>query len=106
MKNNRFIFAALALFALSCQKESVSSSCVDQFLESNQLTQYTGQDLGCESFWYRYEYKGKEYYTLGNHCVDLISIPIDCDGNFLCSGGCPELEDFFLKGVNRGIVGF
>lgn len=111
MKNSIVGFFAIALLALSCQKESIQPSCVDQFIESRQLTKYTGQSLGCKLFYNRYEFNGKEYYVVGGHCADVSSNPVDCDGNFLCpnlgepGSSCPQIEDFFTNAVYKGIIG-
>jgi len=112
MKNTILGFFAIALLALSCKKESIQLNCVDQFIESRQLTKYTGQSLGCKTFYSLWEFNGEQYYVAGNHCADMSSNPVDCDGNFLCpslgepGSFCPQLEDFFTNAVNKRIVGF
>lgn len=107
-------FFAITLLGLSCNKESESTqpSCVDQFIESRQLTKYTGQDLGFAIYYSRYEFNGKEYYVAGSSLVNMASMPEDCDGNYLCltqnglDFDCEELQDFYRDAVNKGIIGF
>ncbi len=99
----------MLLLVIACKKEPATtrSSCVDQFLATNQLVKYTGQDIGCKFYVALFELDGAEYFYADCHCADMLSIPIDCDGNAYCSDiNSPELIFFFQNAVNKGIVGF
>ncbi len=70
------------------------------------MVKWEGQDIGCEFFLVLYEYRNKQYFVLDNHCADLISNPVDCNGNKICN----DIQDFdcrnYYKESKRiGIVG-
>lgn len=109
MKKANFLFFLILQIIVACKKgeASLESSCEEQFLEANQLTEYEGQDLGCNTYVALYELEGVEYFYADNHCADMISMPLDCAGNAYCADlGCPELNYFFTHAEFKGIVGF
>ena len=96
------------ILTVSCTKdEEPETSCLNSKLEEFEMVEYTNQELECKSFLELFHYKNEEYFLLGNHCLDMISYPVDCDGNRLC-----EEEDesfkcdrFYDKAESMGIVG-
>ena len=109
MKNiYSLLFLALPLI-FACKKTTIElrSVCVDQYLETQQLIKYDGQDIGCKFYVTLFELDGKQYFYSDNACADLLSIPEDCDRNPYCASiHAPELTFFFQNAVNKGIVGF
>ncbi len=105
MKKLLPVFIALLLCA-SCDKETVTTDCLEQALTDFNMVSYTGQELGCNFFVHQYTFRNRQYYMLGNHCVDMTVSPVDCDGNELCDGNNQQAcNRFFRRATNHGIVG-
>ncbi len=105
MKKLLPIFIAL-LLCTSCDKEAVTTDCLEQALTDFNMVSYTGQELGCNFFVHQYTFRNKQYYMLDNYCVDMTVSPIDCDGNTICDGNNSLLcENFFSNAIYHGIVG-
>ncbi|MEM1327461.1 MAG: hypothetical protein AAGI23_15975 [Bacteroidota bacterium] len=91
---------------IGCQEEIIAFGCVSNQLEKLGMVESDGVGIGCVMYVELYEYKNKQYYLLGNHCIDMISYPLDCDGNTICDEGDEELcADFWDKADRLGIIG-
>jgi hypothetical protein len=99
--------AFLIIFAMSCSKdETLDLDCIERKLEEFNMVKFSGQEIGCEFFLDLYLYENEQYFLLGSHCVDMISYPIDCEGNSLCENGAdPECKKFYKNSTRIGIVG-
>ncbi|MEO1052744.1 MAG: hypothetical protein AAFX87_19070 [Bacteroidota bacterium] len=98
--------SSLLWLTSSCDEENITKMCLDEYLEQSDMEPYTGQDLDCKFFLTLYEFQNSQYFLLGNHCADIISFPIDCDGNTLCENGEDrQCRRFYREAVNKGIVG-
>ena len=105
---HRFILVLVGLFLASCHHDcEPEKNCVSETLEENNMVPYTGQELGCGFFLTLFDFHGKQYFVLNNHCADLIDVsPFDCDGNRLCTEGeTEECSSFAEEAEYIGIVG-
>ncbi|MBU6342108.1 MAG: hypothetical protein KGS48_11495 [Bacteroidetes bacterium] len=97
------------LLVFSCKQTSdLPLSCEEQFVLDHNLIKYTGQDLatGCKFYFSLYELDGKEYFCEDNPCTDMISIPLDCNGQVYCtSTEDPQLSYFYRNAQWKHIVG-
>lgn len=60
----------------------------------------------CKFFLELYHFRGKQYFSLGNHCVSMVIFYNDCDGEILCDGENDFKCNRFLDSATRiGIVG-
>ena len=106
MKIFNTALAISILLLMGCSKDSLQSECVKSMLKKNDMVAYEGQDLGCHFFLELYEYNGKQYFLLGNHCADMIAYPTDCNGKKICeSGQDAECLAFSQNAERIGIVG-
>jgi len=107
MKVQNITILILMFFTISCSSdENTELDCINSKLEEFDMIEYSGQELSCKSFLELYKFKNKQYFLLGNHCADIISNPIDCDGNILCGNeDNSECEEFFINANLIGIVG-
>ena len=98
------ILTGVLLF--SCKKEtSLDEGCISQFLESHNAKR-ANDVVGCEFFYALYEFEGKQYFVLGSHCADMITIPLDCSDNNYCKNKTEEMcSNFFNKALYKGVVG-
>lgn len=107
MKKCNLLIAILMFFLISCsENETIEFDCIETKLEQLEMVEFSGQDIGCKYFLELYNNNNKQYFLLGNHCADMISYPIDCNGNKLCKNGEDSKCRDFYKNANRiGIVG-
>ncbi len=94
------------VFNCCTKQEMITKNCQKEFLENAGMEIYNGQDLGCRYFFTLYQYKGYQYYLLGNNCIDMISYPVSCEGHVPCvQNEFWDCELFFKKASRIGIVG-
>lgn len=110
MKNLHLIIIASIFIAFSCTKDKLQSNvdydCLESQLEEWDMIPYTGQELGCKFFVTLSHYEGKQYYTVGNHCADMATFHIDCDGNTLCETEYNlACENYMNHALHLGLVG-
>jgi len=83
--NMKYSVLILTLFVsvimTSCLKKEKSELCLSTVLERNGMTKYAGEELECRNFLTMYEFRGKMYFELGNHCADMRTFIQDCAGN-------------------------
>lgn len=103
----RAIMVIGVLVLVGCSKsDSNKSDCTASMLIENDMVEYTGQEIGCKFFLELYTHKKKQFFLLGNYCADMISYPIDCEGNQLCENGQDlECKDFYTHSKRVGIIG-
>ena len=103
--------AFLMLLAISCKHKPIEEpaavlSCEEAFIQSHQLLPYNGQELGCKGYYALYELEGKSYFSADNPCADMISNPVDCDGQpYAPSLDSPQLAYFYSHATYVRIVG-
>ncbi|WP_157433468.1 hypothetical protein [Adhaeribacter aquaticus] len=104
-----FLLIIFLFVSFGCdKKEEVTCimDCMETYLEQNKMVSYKGGEIGCKNFVSLYQYQNKQYFVLGNHCADIASNPIDCNGKTVCGSGnelvCNEL---FKNAKYIGIVG-
>jgi hypothetical protein len=107
MKIVKSIMVLSILFLNGCSKDDyLKSDCIETKLIELNMTKYNDQEIGCKCFLELYHFRNKQYFLLGNHCADMISYPIDCDGNKLCENGDNlECEIFYFTAKRIGIIG-
>lgn len=106
MKNLSIILAMLILFLIGCSKKEITTECIDAMLTERNMVAYNGEDPGCKFFLELYFYQNRQFFILGNHCADMISFPIDCDGNTYCENGEDTgCRKFHRRAERIGIVG-
>lgn len=102
----RFSILLLAILLYgSCTKESEMDICIEDFITSNDLVKYTGQEIEGEFYYELYSYDEGFFITVGHHYIDFVAIPQDCEGNELCED--PFDEDclkLFDQARHLGIV--
>jgi hypothetical protein len=101
------LFVSSILTALvGCREEChVTKNCIENVLEKQGMVAYTGQELGCSTFLTLYEFDGKQYFMLGNHCTDMIVYPFDCEGNKLCETNDEKCQQYLQSTKYIGVVG-
>ena len=96
----------MGIFLLvGCFVETITSECLEATLDDFNMVEYSGEELECKFFLELYQYKNRQYFLLGNHCADVESTPMDCDGNTPCDGRGQECSRFFSIAERLGIVG-
>ena len=98
----------VGLLSFGCNDEQgiTQQNCIESVLEEHDMVPYTGEDLGCKFFLSMFEFKGKQYFQLGNHCADLVAHLFDCNGTQFCSDGKSALcSEFDQSARYVGIVG-
>ena len=97
----------ITFLLMGCSKdENIKSDCIEQMLSESNMVEYNGQEIGCKLFLELFHYQNKQFFLLGNHCADMISYPIDCEGNSLCEDGeDSECQDFYNNAERIGIIG-
>ena len=107
MKVFKYIRAIPLLLIVGCSEDDgVERDCIESMLGANNMVAYNGQEVGCNSFLELYHYRNEQFFLLGNHCADMVSFPVDCDGNALCEDlGDAECRDFFSNAERIRIVG-
>ncbi len=107
------LWLLVILVFLGCSKEHevvgqvADSECIDAMLSRHGLVPYDGQPLDCRWFLGMYRYRSRVYFSLGNHCADIIENYMDCQGMAICTQETSrrECRDFRVKRVYVGIVG-
>jgi len=107
MRNFKLFIFLISGLIISCSKnDEIELNCLNAMLSDSDMTEYQGQEIGCNFFLELYHYDQKQYYLLGNHCTGLISYPTDCEGNRLCENRDDnKCRRFYKKAVRIGIVG-
>lgn len=107
MKKLILPFALYILVAASCSKnEPTPSDCLKNMLDYYDMVAYEGQETGCQFFLMHYQYEGKQYFLYNNACTDMLSYPVDCEKNKLCSEvEISVCDDFYANATYLGIVG-
>ena len=96
----------IALSILGCSKSSMSGTpCLIELLEKHNMQLYIGQDLDCKSYLDLYHFNGEEYYLLNNNCIDMISNPVNCEGDSMCSSPNFSCQSFYLEAERIKIIG-
>lgn len=108
MKGLKLIIAVSIILTASCKKEAAfESDCIQAIIEGNGLVAYNGQDIGCKTFLMLYCFEGNQYFLSGNNYADMLSYPIDCDGNKLCETyDDMKCKEFFANAEFIKIIGF
>ena len=96
------IFATLLLS--SCNKDSLFSTCVEDFFEENDITPSDGTDLDCEIYVELWTNNGADYFTFGSHCIDMVTNIQDCNGN-ISTPGNEEYQNLLKNATHHGIIG-
>ncbi|AKD03680.1 hypothetical protein POKO110462_02405 [Pontibacter korlensis] len=103
------VMIAFLFFSFGCEKEdevTCKNDCLDSYLKENGMVSYKGEELGCKNFLSLYEYQGRQYYVLENHCADVAVAPTDCEGRPLCGSGDEEsCSEFYQNAKYIGVVG-
>ena len=107
MRNFKLFVFLISGLIISCSKnDEIELNCLNGMLSDFGMTEYQGQEIGCDFFLELYHYNQKQYYLLGNHCADMISYPTDCEGNKLCENGDDnKCGRFYKNAVRIGVVG-
>jgi hypothetical protein len=97
MKKLTCIIAFTIILTLGCKKnDDIDTDCVKSKIAESGMVVYDGQEIGCNFFLMLYNYEGEQYFLLGSNCADMISYPVDCNGNNLCdSYNSSNCNDFF-----------
>ena len=107
MKVLNLVVVTLLFFLLGCSKEEIQpSDCIASVLKENDMVEYTGQEIGCKFFFQLFDYENEQFFLLGNHCADMVSYPIDCEGNHLYEDLDSQAAiDFYANAEHIGIIG-
>ena len=78
-------FALICIIAtlVGCSDINTLGDCRQEFMEKFKMVPFTGEDPGCKNTLSEYDLFGKKFIALGNHCADVIFVPIDCEGKKL-----------------------
>lgn len=99
-------FFFILSLALGCCKPDPEKDCLKEMLKQNGMAEYKNQDPGCNSFLQLYKLKGRQYFVIGNHCADMVSYPVDCEGKNYCENRSPaECDKFYEMAAYIGIAG-
>jgi hypothetical protein len=99
-------FCSILIALVACREEChVKKNCIENVLVEQGMVAYTGQELGCSTFLTLYQFNGKQYFMLGNHCADMIAYPFDCDGNKLCETNDEKCQQYLQSTKYIGVVG-
>lgn len=117
MKVKFFILTCFALLIFSgCTHEpEVQADCKSQMLTQYNMIPYNGGITNCCKFFLiLYEWNGKQYFSLGNPCANMIPKATDCNGNKVadmipkatdCNGNEVTDPAFWSQATNLGIIG-
>jgi hypothetical protein len=107
MKSFNLVCCILLFAAISCTKEApMEINCIALTLEEFDMEPYVDQKINCNSFLWLYHLNGKKYFLFGNHCIDMISYPFDCQGNYLCKEGYDfKCKRFYKFAEKIGVIG-
>lgn len=99
--------AIAMILLIGCSKDDyIKSDCIESMLIESNMIEYNGQEIGCKSFLELYHYKNRQFFLYGNHCADMWSYPVDCEGNKLCENGEDfKCRSFYNKAERIGIIG-
>jgi len=101
-----YLITAFAFILLSGCSKNEKSDCIESVLNENNMIAYDDQEIGCKSFFELYEFQNKQFFLLNNYCADIISYPIDCDGNTLCENWeDTNCNNFYANAVKMEIIG-
>ena len=88
MKNFTLILTLFIFLSVSCSKsDNIEFDCIAETLEEFDMLLFSEQEEGCKMFLQLYHHENKQFFMFGNHCMDMVSYPFDCDGNTLCENG-------------------
>jgi len=101
----RFLLGFLVLFLVSGCDKGEDANCDDTF-------PFTGIEwvatsvMPQECIWmlFKHEYRGRYYYSVGNHCVDMATFVAACDGVNICNNDGRFCDNILNKGKNLGII--
>lgn len=106
MKVKSILVILLISFLWACNKSDAESNCIDAQLESRDMVPYTGTSLDCHFFLEMYSFEGNDYFSVNNHCIDMIITYEDCSGIDICrEGNTFECNKFEANRQYLGIVG-
>jgi len=104
ISNYPYLLLIIGLLVGCTKENTIKTTCTEEKLIAYDFEEYTGQDLNCDFFLILYHFRNKEYYLLGNHCVDMINKPVDCEGNVLCDSKIrTKCNNFYNNAVEVGI---
>jgi hypothetical protein len=91
----------------SCTKDNIlETDCIAAKLDELNMVASSGEGIGCGLHIELFYYKKQQYFMLGDHCIDMVSYPVNCEGNILCANGNDfTCEDFFATAERIGIIG-
>ncbi len=93
----------------SCTYDYPLADCSKEALDKGDWIPYRGQKLPEHCHWllFESEWRGEYYYESSGTCVDMISIPVRCDGNPLClSFSDPVLDTFWRETSESKLIGY
>jgi len=103
MKTKIFLFSCLLVVFISACKHKenpIKKDCIANMLTQKNMIPYGGGEInGCKFFVVLYEWKGEQYFSLGNPCADMIPNAVDCDGIEVTN------PNFWNQATNLGIIG-
>jgi hypothetical protein len=102
---NFVLFCGFSLFLFSnCKKETVAlNDCQEKFVHDNNHLIYDGQEIGCQTFFALYESEGRQLIAPNNHCADMVSVLLDCDGTVIAVSGTSQYDNFMRNATYKGI---
>lgn len=106
MTSIRVLSLFLLASAFSCEDDCAPvENCLEQVLDEYDMAPYKGEEVGCKFFLSMFTFDGKQYFRRENHCADMISFYVDCDGNKICEDRDQACLAFEAAATYVGVVG-
>ena len=102
-----FLFSAFLLTVISCKKEPIGygSTCEGALITQLEMVPYEGERLGCKFFLMKYVNGEDEKFAIGNNCIDMIFILLDCNGQPAFESDS-EMTQFMKDASYLGIIAY
>lgn len=105
----KILLLTCVICLLSCNNsDDIFDDCVDDFRTVRNINSNEDYPTDCVMYFELYESgDGQFFFLAGNHCIDMVAIPQDCNGEEICpdfmSKDCSTL---LMNATLLKVVGF